>query len=349
MRAASRRAIEIDRCLIAAPELSAAIPHLRRLVRALRTPVTAIDVATRGGFPGVVLVLHATAPPGHRDRAVAERFVVETPGVTGVVLAGGGAVRTFGETRVRIDAGAGRTVEVSPLAFLQSNAAANALLVGAVVAHVDPQPEERGLELHAGAGNFTFALAPRVAALHAVERDRYGALALARAARRIPGLTVERAAARSALERCVAAAGARFDWILADPPRTGLRTELAGLLALAPAADRLRVLRPRHPGPGRTPPPRRRLHAPPPGARGSLSPDPPHGARGPLRNSRLTAGDACGRIAPNAPPRIFADCKLRYSLRAFIPICVANAAMRSAGPFPWPPEHLDPHPLEVIR
>jgi 23S rRNA (uracil1939-C5)-methyltransferase len=233
MRAASRRAIEIDRCLIAAPELSAAIPHVRRLVRALRTPVTAVDLTTRGDLAGVVLVLHAAAAPGHRDRAAAERFVAETPGVTGVVLVCGGAVRTIGETRVRMEAGAGRTVEVSPLAFLQVNAAANALLVAAVAGAVDPLPVDRALELHAGAGNFTVALAPRVAALHAVERDRFGALALARAARRIPGLTVERAPARAALGR-LESAGTRFDWVLADPPRTGLRTELPGLLALRP-------------------------------------------------------------------------------------------------------------------
>jgi 23S rRNA (uracil1939-C5)-methyltransferase len=230
MRAASRRVIEIDHCMIAAPELSAAVPRVRRLVRALRTPVTAVDLATRGELPGVVLVLHAMAVPGHRDRAAAERFVAESPDVAGVVLAGGGAVRTIGETGVRMDGGS----RVSPLAFSQVNAAANALLIAAVVEHVSPGAGERGLELHAGAGNFTLALAPRVAALTAVERDRFGAQALARAARRIPGLTGERAAARPALDRMAAAAGPRLDWILADPPRTGLRAELPGLLALAP-------------------------------------------------------------------------------------------------------------------
>ena len=234
MRAASRRAIEIDHCMISAPEISAVIPRVRRLMRALRTPVTAADVATRGELPGVVVVLHATAKPGHQDRAAAERFVGEAADIAGVVLAGGGAVRTIGDTRVRIDAGAGPPLEVSPLAFRQANAAANALLVGAVLDHVDSGSAERGLELHAGAGNFTVALASRVAALHAVERDRFGALALARAARRLPALTVERAAAHAALAR-LSAAGARFDWLLADPPRLGLRTEIPGILALAPA------------------------------------------------------------------------------------------------------------------
>ena len=150
-----------------------------------------------------------------------------------MVVVGQGFLRTFGEVRVRIASPTGKPLDVSPLAFSQVNPAANALLVAAVLRAADPAPTARALELFAGAGNFTLALAPQVASLHAVERDRFAAEALARAAEHQPGITVERAPVGRALAR-LTQAGAEFELVLADPPRVGLREELPGILTLAP-------------------------------------------------------------------------------------------------------------------
>ncbi|HWN81881.1 MAG TPA: 23S rRNA (uracil(1939)-C(5))-methyltransferase RlmD, partial [Candidatus Udaeobacter sp.] len=233
LRPESRRVVEIDSCTIAEPALSTAIPAARRLVRSLRFPVVELELVSRGALPGLVMVLRAAAPPEHLDRSRIERFLTEQPSVTGVLVTGQGFLRTFGEVRVRVSASNGKALDVSPLAFSQVNPAANALLVGAVLAAIHPEPVLRVLELYAGAGNFTLALAPQVAALHAVERDRFAAEALARAAERLPGVTIERAAVGPALAR-LTQAKSEFEVVLADPPRSGLREELPGILALAP-------------------------------------------------------------------------------------------------------------------
>jgi tRNA/tmRNA/rRNA uracil-C5-methylase (TrmA/RlmC/RlmD family) len=196
-------------------------------------PVIELELLTRGELPGVVVAIAAGAVPGHRDRAHVERVLATEPAISGVVVAGRGFLRTFGEVRVRVAAPGGFTYDVSPLAFSQVNPAANALLVGAVLEAAEPDAAMRSLELFAGAGNFTLALGPRVAALHAVERDRFGAEALRRVAGWIPGTTVERATAGEALRR-LALARTPFDLVLADPPRTGLREEIPGILALRP-------------------------------------------------------------------------------------------------------------------
>jgi 23S rRNA (uracil1939-C5)-methyltransferase len=233
LRAESRRVVEIEACTIAEPVLSAAIPAARRLLRSLRLPLSELELSSRGALPGVVLALRAGAPPEHLDRSRIERFLAEQPAIAGVVIVGQGFLRTFGEVRVRIASPAGKPLDVSPLSFSQVNPAANALLVAAVLRAADAAPTARALELFAGAGNFTLALAPRVAALHAVERDRFAAEALAHAAANQPGITVERSPVGPALAR-LGQAGERFELVLADPPRGGLREELPGILTLAP-------------------------------------------------------------------------------------------------------------------
>jgi 23S rRNA (uracil1939-C5)-methyltransferase len=232
-QAGSRAVVEVDSCIIAEPALSQILPAARRLGRGLTVPVIELELLTRGELPGVVAAIAVGEAPGHRDRAHVERVLAAEPGLAGVVVAGRGFLRTFGDVRVRLAAPDGFQTDVSPLAFSQVNPAGNALLVSAVLALAAPDPAARVLELHAGAGNFTAALGPRVQALHAVERDRFGVEALRRLAGRVPGITVERAGAGEAL-RHLAAARTPFDLVVADPPRVGLREELGGILALGP-------------------------------------------------------------------------------------------------------------------
>jgi 23S rRNA (uracil1939-C5)-methyltransferase len=233
LRPRSRQVVEVESCLIAEPALNAALVAARRLVRGMDVPVSAVELASRGGLPGVVAIVAVQAPPGHRTRAHVERILASEPAISAAVVLGRGFVRTFGDVRVRIATPLGASIDVSPLAFSQVNPAANALLVRAVLEAAALSPTARVLELFAGAGNFTLALASHAASVHAVERDRFAAEALARAAHRLPSVTVERAAARVALERLGRSAAA-FDLVIADPPRTGLKAELPGIFALRP-------------------------------------------------------------------------------------------------------------------
>ncbi len=231
MRAESHSVVEIPSCPVAEPAVAAAIAPARALARELATPVTACDVNARGELPGAVLTFSAAGPLGAGDRGRIERFLARTPEVAGVVVAGHGFTYNHGAVAIRQSTAGGAPVDLPPAIFTQAHAAANELLRARVLAAAAPGPAMRVLELHAGAGNFTLALAPLVASLHAVELSMRSVAALRRAVRRLPQVTVERAAAAAALARA-AGAGERYDLVLLDPPRTGLREETASLLAL---------------------------------------------------------------------------------------------------------------------
>jgi len=235
MRAESHAVVEIESCPVAEPAVAAAICPARALARELTTPVASCDVNARGELPGAVLTFSATGPFGRGDRGRIERFLARTPEVAGVVVTGRGFTFNHGAVTVRQATASGAPVELPPAIFTQAHAAANELLVDRVLAAAAPAapaaPAARALELFAGAGNFTLALAPAVAALHAVELSMRAAAALRRAVRRLPQVTIERAPAAAALTRAVAA-GEQYDLVLLDPPRTGLRDEVQPLLAL---------------------------------------------------------------------------------------------------------------------
>ncbi len=237
MHARSHRIVEIESCLIAEATVAAAIVPARRLVRQLRTPVESCDVSTRGELREAVLTFTTLGPLVRGDGGRIERFLAGTPAVSGIVLAGRGWMRTYGAVKQRVRQMDG-FVELPPAVFTQANTQANDLLRARVVDLVSDPPPGRILELHAGAGNFTLALARHAVApggsVHAVERESRNAAALRRAARQIGQVTIERATAAAALARA-RASGEPFDVVVLDPPRTGFRDEAPLLLDLAPA------------------------------------------------------------------------------------------------------------------
>src|SRR5207302_1190620 len=83
----------------------------------------------------------------------------------------------------------GVAVPFPPGAFLQASASAEIILVGEVLSAIGPA--RPALDLFAGLGTFTFALAYG-GPVHAIEGDVHTAAALARAAADQPRVTVER-------------------------------------------------------------------------------------------------------------------------------------------------------------
>lgn len=127
----------------------------------------------------------------------------------------------------------------APGAFLQASVEGNAALVATVLAFAGrPVGEGEALELHAGAGNLTLALAEAGWRVRSIEADRRGVdaarLALSRSGLeadvRCGDAAVE--ALRWASER--SAAGRPAELVVLDPPRRGAREEIERLLA-APA------------------------------------------------------------------------------------------------------------------
>lgn len=159
--------------------------------------------------------------------------------VVGVVARGGRRELVVGRGRLALaDAGPeDMSIPTGPFEFAQAQAAQNRVLIERVVGLAEARGG-RVLELFAGGGNFTRALAREAAEIVAVEEDRGSAAALLRLAKktiasRQAKIEVRRLDAAKALVR-YAAEGKGFDRVVLDPPRAGLG--LAGARALAQVA-----------------------------------------------------------------------------------------------------------------
>jgi 23S rRNA (uracil1939-C5)-methyltransferase len=102
-----------------------------------------------------------------------------------------------------------------------------------VVARCTETPPAHLVELYAGAGNFSFAVAQRAGRVLAVDEDE-SAVEAGRAAAREAGIrNLKFAAARA--EAWLAEAKGPVDVLLVDPPRSGLATAAASAAALGSA------------------------------------------------------------------------------------------------------------------
>jgi 23S rRNA (uracil1939-C5)-methyltransferase len=153
--------------------------------------------------------------------------------LVGVVVAGPRGAVSVGVDTLELDAAGPEdmSVRTGPFAFAQAQRAQNDALVAHVLAQAQAQRKGRGLELFAGAGNFTRGLSTILRELTAVETDGPAAAELQLLASRIAvrggtRVQVKREPAATTLKRA-AAGNFRFDLVVLDPPRAGLGTAAA--------------------------------------------------------------------------------------------------------------------------
>ncbi len=230
LRHRSHDVIPIADCLIAHPLIrTASVTGQRwpgaRWVEVAVSPGSGERAVTVSSRPGRHL------PPATRAAAAAQE--------ADTVLADRGgrvsAVRGRGYLR---QAAAGRDWRVGAGVFWQGHPGAPAVLTGAVLAALEPQPGDAALDLFCGAGLFAGALAAAVGpggSVTGVEADAAAVRDARHNLRGTPWARIHRGE--------VAAVLARGGWPAArlavlDPPRTGLGRPLIGRLLNPPAADR---------------------------------------------------------------------------------------------------------------
>lgn len=230
-RPRSHELVEIERCAIAEPELSALLPALRALVASLATAIDDVAIASNGRG-AIVIEMAARGRFAERDVATTQTWLHATSGVAGVGFRGRDWTRRFGETTL--------TVQVSPDApptsqrlgsFTQVNAAGNRLLVRTVVELVDPGTAV--LDLFCGAGNLSLPIARVAASVIGVDQDA-GGVADAAASAQAAGIGTVRfeTAAADRFLRRRGLAGATL--VVLDPPRTGAAQVVTQLARLRP-------------------------------------------------------------------------------------------------------------------
>jgi len=220
----SHRVVEVSDCLLLTPSLTALLPALRQALAEVLGAGDTADLALTETETGIdVLVVTRSALDLGKRQALADlaqsadlaRLSWARPGQEPEPV----AVRE--PPRISL---AGVAVEPPPGGFLQPSLEGEAALTGLVSGYL-PESVQQVLELFAGCGSFSFALAER-ARLHAVEGDEAALAALWTGARRA-GLTGRISIENRDLERrpLGAAELAGFDAVVFDPPRVGAREQ----------------------------------------------------------------------------------------------------------------------------
>jgi 23S rRNA (uracil1939-C5)-methyltransferase len=145
-------------------------------------------------------------------------------------------VGNAGAPSARYEPAEGVYVEVPAGAFSQVNWEVNRALVSAVVTGAAARQCRSFCDLYGGVGNFALPLVKAGGQGTLVERDRRAARAAERAAvaqgLALQVLTLDVPLGLARLRR----AGARPELVVLDPPRSGAKHALDGIVALGPAA-----------------------------------------------------------------------------------------------------------------
>jgi 23S rRNA (uracil1939-C5)-methyltransferase len=225
----SHQPVPVDVCPALVPGLAPLPGRLSHALSRLGRTLEAVHLLAEGSSVSVALALDGPIRP--TARAVAEALV-RNGLVRGVVLVPSeGAPEEVG--RPVLEAGAPLRPDVRLRlradAFAQAHTAGVDVLVERALELLEPTKAMRALELYAGNGTFTFALAGRVASVVAVESSAVS-VNLASGAGRVGQVANVRWVQGDAVRvaQGLAKEGAHFDVLLADPPRAGA-PELAQL------------------------------------------------------------------------------------------------------------------------
>lgn len=217
----SHTVIDLRECPVLEPALWALVAPLRGLTLAILPPGGMAEANLTRTDSGIDMLVEGTAPPTLAALEALAEFAGRHDIARITWRTSGGDIPVVERRPVRMVL-SGTAVPFPPGGFLQANEAAEAVLVAEVTAALgDARP---ALDLYAGLGTFTFALA-KAGPVHAVEGDS-GAVAALSAAN-AAGVTAERRDLhRDPLppETLAGYAAAIF-----DPPRAGALRQAAAL------------------------------------------------------------------------------------------------------------------------
>ena len=224
----SNAVIDVSRCLVLSPPLEGALEALRARVVRLLSGKGEIRLAVSTNARPVVRI-DAEGPQTSALYAALESLVGEGVFLGASVLAGGATkAAIIGDPREHTLAYDGSALVGTDGGFSQANDAVNALLVAQTATYAHTAGASV-LELYAGHGNLTIALAEASSRYVAVELAVAAAEAL-RANTKARGLDV-RVLARDASN----APKGGVDVVVLDPPRTGAAEAIAGIIAASPS------------------------------------------------------------------------------------------------------------------
>lgn len=227
---------QLSRCEVLHPSVGERIGALAELIAglAMRERIPQVEVAVGDG--PVVLVFRVLDPPGADDLARLSVFGADHGFHVYLQEGGPETIRPLPGHAVDLNYSLPRhgvRIHFGPSDFTQVNLELNRLMVDRAVDLLDPQPDERVLDLFCGLGNFTLPLARRAAEVVGVEGDA-GLVERATANAERNGIANVRFLAADLYGAHDSASWPRerFSAALLDPPRSGALQVLDLLPAL---------------------------------------------------------------------------------------------------------------------
>lgn len=227
---------DLRRCLVLDPRVGERLDELSTLIGGLTVADQIPQIEVSLGDNDGVLIFRHLAPLTEADKAALMAFG-ESAGL-GIYLQPGNesTAHPIGrDPELTLEPEPGVSLRFLPTDFTQVNADINRLMVARAMRLLDPQSDERVLDLFCGLGNFTLPIARRAGTVVGVEGDQ----GLVRRA--------EENAARNGLDNvsfhvadlfkdCSELAWAResYDKVLFDPPRSGALEILPVVARMAP-------------------------------------------------------------------------------------------------------------------
>jgi 23S rRNA (uracil1939-C5)-methyltransferase len=223
----SHALVDLAECVVMEPALFALVAPLRQLASRCLPPGAQVEAMLTRCDSGIDLLMEGAEPPGLPALEALAALAAEHD-VARIVWRAGAVDTPVVERRPVRVVFSGVAVPFPPGGFLQASEAAESVLVAEVLAAIGGRCPV--IDLYAGLGTFTFALAG-AGPVHAVEGDAAAVAALGQAASSIAGVSVERRdldrnpVPATELSRCTAA--------VFDPPRAGARRQAEALAASA--------------------------------------------------------------------------------------------------------------------
>jgi len=216
---------DLSICHTLLPEVGHRIAAIGELVGSLDAKRDIAQIEIAAGDATVALVFRHLQPLSDEDIARLKAFAQQHD--LAILLQPGGpdSVRALWPETIALSfriPDSDVDIAFKPLDFVQVNAGMNRLMIAHALALLDPQPEDRVLDLFCGLGNFTLPLARRVGSVVGVEGDA-GLVARARENAAANGITNAEffAADLAADQRGAPWAVRDYDKLLFDPPRSG--------------------------------------------------------------------------------------------------------------------------------
>ena len=220
---------DITHCDVVHPALGSKIGLLGELVGGMDAAAEIAQIEFAAGDDTIALVFRHLKPLSESDRAKLVAFAQEHDFAIFLQPGGISSVHPLWPENprlaFRIPAGAGvEDVELvfQPLDFVQVNAGMNRRMMARTLELLDPQPQDRVLDLFCGLGNFTLPLARHVAEVAGVEGE-HGLVVRAADNAAHNGIANARFHVANLFEDQRSADWARKPWdkLLLDPPRAG--------------------------------------------------------------------------------------------------------------------------------